>query len=318
MKALCIVALLLCAARLAADDSDELRKAAQSPYQIERFVRTHANFDWGVLWKALGIVEEEPFFEECEEPSSCSSETVWVRDGQVIERLNDSSYNSTVFLRFQEIGELSNEWRFLGYFRPAVKYFRPEHKLMTIDHRTFLLVSEQGSAGTGISVAWQNVFDLGRPTFKPVLRFVEDGWWNGWFGLPGHEVHGFLASIERGSRDTIKIHYTVRHFEKKAGDLGHCQADAVFTRTGSGNFRFAPELSSAPLTEIKSVYVLIDPADDNPYNYDSDFVHYNFQNLKRIATGPANPARTWLKRYVASHGGSAERRELQRLLAARR
>lgn len=174
------------------------------------------------------------------------------------------------------------------------------------------MISEQGYAGTGLSTKTQNVFDISRPQFLPVLSYLEEGYEAPYPDGITRDVHGFLANFEKGRRDVIKIHYSVRFSTTQAGhDLGRKQADAVYARTGTGDFHFQSRLSSATRKEIEKIY----EGYDQDGMTDDEFIHYNFANLKRIASGPRTAATTWLKGYLQRQGKSTERDELLKLAA---
>jgi hypothetical protein len=299
-------------------DDDDLAKAARSPFQLERFLRTHTGFDWKVLWKALDISDknETPFLGTCEEPGDCTAEMAWSDGSGTILRLNHTRSDFSVFLRFHREGQLNplqDNWKFLGYYQPNVKYFRPVHRVLSVEGLRLLSITEQGGAGSGLSVELNNLFDLSRPGFTPVLSFVEHGHFSDLTSIPGREVSGFLASVEPGRPDVIKIHYIARHFAYDV-PLGRTQADAVYTRTGRGKFRFDPKQSSTSEKEIDALYVRVDGLEDVA-RYSADFLRCNFANLKQIASGPPTPARRWLKGFLKWFPDTAQSHELQQLLS---
>ncbi len=310
-------AVALCLPTLFADDNDDLAKAARSPYQIARFVQSHTDFDWEEMWKALGVArkDDKPCLHSCDEGDRCTAETLWYNNElDTVLRLNNETWHSHVFLRFHRADPDRDEWRFLGYFQPDGMSFEPEHKVLRIEGQNLLFITELGDAGSDVAVVWKNLFDLNAPGFKPALRFVEAGFFSGPTWLPGREVHGFLASVEPGRPDVIKIHYMARHHAFDV-ELGRTQADAVYTRLGGGKFRFDPKLSSASKEEIEAMYMRVDALGDEG-RYVADFLRYDFPNLKQIAGGPPTSARRWLKGYMKYFPDTPQRRELQQLLTA--
>ncbi len=86
-------------------------------------------------------------------------------------------------------------------------------------------------------------------------------------------------------------------------DLRNASTDAVYTRTGDGDFNIDP--SSPNAKETEAVYWSWDPS-----RSDEDFLRYNFDNLNRIATGPANRSKRWLARFLATCADTSEKRRL--------
>src|ERR1035437_2931241 len=81
---LAIVGLCLPVAATAGVDED-LAQAANSPYEIARFVDTHMTFRWEPLWKVLGIPKNAVFMEQCDvmggrSGPECSEELITVLD----------------------------------------------------------------------------------------------------------------------------------------------------------------------------------------------------------------------------------------------
>ena len=81
----CWEALLLVTAAtpalLRADDARDLARTAQSPYHIERFVETHAVFDWVPLWKTLKLTDDTglpPCEMRVDAGHDCSSESIMI------------------------------------------------------------------------------------------------------------------------------------------------------------------------------------------------------------------------------------------------
>ena len=63
-------------------------------------------------------------------------------------------------------------------------------------------------------------------------------------------------------------------------------------------------------TNAKEIEVIYWNWDAEPGLSDEDFLRYNFENLNRIASGPANRPKRWLARFLADCVDSPERRRL--------
>jgi len=298
-----------------------LRGAARSPYAIKRFVDTHDQFKWDDLWAALHV-GDDVFAQPCDHPSDCSAELIVVpgsANRQVILRLNWAGNFWAVFLRFYASPGppgAQTAWRCAGSFEPDVKYFRPEHHLISLGGKPFLLVSEQAWSGSGLSVKMISGFDLSRHRFEADFKYVAEGH----VEFPCHvnrEVWGYPYSFEQGSTETLRIRYRVRYYTDTCEDpdtrieLGSASTDAVYTRTGYGDFKIDP--SSANGKEIEAVYWSWDPSLS-----DEDFLRYNFDNLDRIATGPRDRSRRWLGRFLAGCADTPEKKRLAQALLLQR
>ena len=312
--------LVACAPAAGPNDPDSvLRAAAPSPYAIKRFVDTHDRFQWDTLRAQLHI-SGDVFSRPCERRSECSAEIIAIPgdiDHQVILRLNFYYNDHAAFLRFYRTnGPHGEVWRCAGSFEPEVKYFRPEHHLISLGGRPFLLVSEQAFSGSGLNVKAISGFDLSRHRFEAAFKYVAEG--NVEFPCSvNREVRGYPYSFEAGSTEKLRIRYRVRYYTRECEDadtlieLGSASTDAVYTRTGDVDF--AVDSPSANAKEIDAVYWSWDPSLS-----DEDFLRYNFDNLNRIATGPRDRRKRWLARFLATCADTPEKRRLVQTLLLQR
>jgi hypothetical protein len=65
-------------------------------------------------------------------------------------------------------------WRFIGGYCPSVKYFHPEHRIVELGSKPFLVVTGQGYAGTGVSSQVESWIDLSARKFDPILNFTSE------------------------------------------------------------------------------------------------------------------------------------------------
>lgn len=119
-----------------ADVARDLAQAAESPYEIERFVETHAVFDCHPLWKAVKLTDHTGL-PACEERlhagRDCSSELISVLEPEqtiVLLRHNISGFE--VYLRYvpEKSSSGGSQWRWVGHYQPKVKYFPPRARIV--------------------------------------------------------------------------------------------------------------------------------------------------------------------------------------------
>ena len=298
-----------------ADNDAALRVAARSPYLIKRFFDSHESFTLDALWAALHI-PSATIPQRCNSPRDCTAELIAVpvsAEPQVILRLNFGDV-LPVFLRFdQSTGPGGKIWKLAGFFAAFSRYFRCEHQLISLGGRPFLLVSDQAEAGTGLSVKRVSGFDLDRRGFKPAFAYVAAGYMMRFCDV-NRDVSGYPYSFEKGPVEKLRIRYRARystHYctNNQVSDdeieLGSTSADAVYTRTGDADFKLDPSSTNA-----KEIEVVYRDWDSEPGLSDQDFLRYNFENLNRIASGPANRRKRWLARFLADCVDTPERRRL--------
>ncbi|HXN49038.1 MAG TPA: hypothetical protein VN893_20470, partial [Bryobacteraceae bacterium] len=114
---------------------------------------------------------------------------------------------------------------------------------------------------------------LSRHRFEAAFKYVAEGHIDPPSSV-GRDVRGYPYSFEQGSTEKLRIRHRVRYYtyECEGADLqielGSASTDAVYTRTGDGDFKVDP--SSANAKEIDAVYWSWDPSLS-----DDDFVRYN-------------------------------------------
>jgi len=312
--------LLLAAAAAAcirADGASDLAGAAQSPFEIERFVETHVAFEWNPLWKALKLTDDTGL-PACEErPDAgrdCSSELITVLDPeQTIVLLRHILSRFEVYLRYVPQKTLGggSQWRFAGHYQPNVKYFPPRHRIVTFGKRPFLAVTEQGGAGTGLSSEVESWIDLTQGSLKPVLWYTSQGTMHPFPSGIGRSVGGTVVTLNESPFESVQVAYTIDFsFEDVNGitlNLGQRRDRAVFVRR-SPNSEFALDegLSEVSGKQIESLYEDLDSEITN-----EDFLKYDLEFLKEIASGAETPQKQWLRQFLADCRETPEKQQLR-------
>lgn len=301
----------------APDDQENLRQAAQSPYTLKRFVDDHPNFQSNRLYSLLAIRGDVEFAPKCEQ---CFAELIPAMDArpsQVILRLYEKDWYTEVLLRFFTNTGDANEWRYGGHYAPYVKYFPPDHKLIHLAGAPFLLITQQGNAGSGLSTKVQDWFDLNRAQFEPALSNFVSGRIVSHPQHFGREIDSQLVSFQGGMVEQLRIRYRVRYFyedydDTKLIDLGTRTVEAVYSRAPGKEFQFDSKLSAVSKDEIDTVFGSFDPDMSN-----EEFLRYNLTNLKGIAIGQPSRAKNWLVDFLKYCRETPEGAQLQGLLAAK-
>lgn len=300
-------------------EAQEIASRAASPTGLAKFVETHSDFDWEPLWKALK--SQGAFLPRCEEDNKgiapCSGEVTTVTDPlQAIAVLEHKSSGLQVFLRYESVKP--GIWRFSGAYQPFVQYFRPEHHTTRFGRSPFLIITRQGSAGTGMSSKIESWFDLTCQKFQPVLEFTSAGVYAPFpKGIERH-VGGRVVSqtTEPDERVTVAFHVEFELVEcpgcKKA-PVGERRDTVVFTRTRDVNFRQDQSLSTATAEQVNAFY-----GDMGSHFTDEEFLRFNLGGLVDIAKGEDNHRRAWLSSFLRRCPDSPESRQLKVLIAERR
>jgi len=297
----------------------ELVQAARSPYDIQRFVETHFNFDWGPLAKALNI--KDGIGLDCEgdqERHNCSSELITIMDPpRTVVCLTALPMNETylVFIPESQPDGLP-QWRFAGHFHQFVRYWELEHRIVTLGKRPYLVMNEQGISGTGVASEIENWRDLTGPDFDPVLSYTTKGHYEGSERSFIRDFEATTISTEEKPVPSITLSYRLDFsgyrnppLEPDLLGLGHRSDKVVYGRTPEGRFTIDTKSSSLTSAGVLALYSDKGPACE-------EFLKYALAPLKEIATGTNSDGKRWLKEFLDRCGGNTvEQKELTALLA---
>jgi hypothetical protein len=297
--------------------SQDLSKFAVSPADLEKYVETQRNFDWGAVWKSLGIRDQSVFLPPCEEDfpgvAPCSTEVVTV-DNPLLEILilEHRESNFQTILRYQSTGR--GGWRFSGAYSPNVKYFRPEHRIVHLGTKSFLVITEQGISGSGVSSKIESWFDLTRSAFKPVLAYTSEGSDSPFPSGIGRKVYGFVSAMQAQPVERIDISLTVDfQAETTSGviPLGNRRDRIVYVRSGTNGFKAVPSLSTARAEEVDRLYANFDTEFS-----DEEFIKFHYKGLAALLKRPQEAQTlSWLTNFLQRVPDTAEARELRSLLS---
>ena len=306
--------------RLRADDAPQaLARAARSPYDIERFVATHNDYDWAPLWQALDIHDAD--LPMCtlgsESLAACSADVVSVFDpSQVIVVLRHAADPAEVYLRFVPVvaPDRSVRWRFAGHYQPRAAFFHPRYRVVMLGRKPFLIIDGHGTNAQDASSEFEEWLDLTAGELEPALRFTLKGSQETKFGLR-REVAATLLSTQAALIETIRISREAAFFAQDSDGelaLGSQTATSVYTRVGAGPFIFDETQSSSPEAEVSELYEDFDRALAN-----EDFLSQDLAALTAIARNPESREKRWLRLLLARCGDTEDKRALVKLIEGR-
>jgi hypothetical protein len=306
--------------RLRADDAPQaLALAARSPYDIQRFVATHNEYDWAPLWQALDI--DDASMPMCtlgsESLAACSADLVSVFDpSQVIVVLRHAAHAAQVYLRFVPVvgSDRSVQWRFAGHYQPKAAFFRPRYHVLVFDRKPFLIIDGHGASATDASSEFEEWLDLTADGLEPALHFTSKGSQETKFGIR-REVSAAILSSQAALIETIRISREAAFFaEDSDGELalGSRTGTSVYTRVGPGPFIFDETQSSAPEDEVSELYEDFDRALSN-----EDFLRQDLEALTAIARNPDSREKRWLRLLLVRCGDTEDKRALVKLIEGR-
>ncbi len=292
--------------------TDDIAAAARDPHSLAEYINSHVRIDFSSLDTAMGLKDSELALPACSD-GQCHAEAIDVagaKPEQTILWVSDAS-NTAFWLRFRK--DESGTWRNLSTSGVRVK-FVAEHQLISAFGKPFLVITEGGLAGKGLSTNVGKWFDLTLSRMQPVFTFTSEG--TRQWGTQGlvHMVRNSAIAVP-GASEQIRVEHTV-HFQADAVDstrspleLGHGAATAYYVRQKSGEFKMMPSLSSVPKSVLDSVFDI-----QNPDMTNEQFLQFDIVGLRRIASVPRSPAGQWLASFLKECKQTPEKTELLRLL----
>jgi len=299
----------------AADQSAaDLERIAQSPYEIDRYVRQAQPSDWKPLAQALHL-RRDWVLPPCDpRPGAlrdCASELIAIAEPpQVILLLRHEPSMLEVYFRFVQVSG-SERWRLTGEYEPFVKYFAPTHKVVMIGDRPHLFVTAQGNAGTCMSSHREEWIDLTQPDMEPIFaRTVKGDRCNS--SIPDRAVESTVTAVRVQPEPRIDVSYSVRFsVELDNGeqiDVGRRQDIVVYVRRGK---EYQADAARSTLTQ-KQIEDLYENLESDPLP--QEYVHYAFGRLREIASGAPGPETRWLTAFLRKCPPTDDTRTLLNLL----
>jgi hypothetical protein len=183
-----------------------------------------------------------------------------------------------------------------------MKYFPPKHRIERIFRRPFLIMNEQGAAGSGVSSALEEWIDLTAPKFEPVFSFMTEGSFYLMFGEPGIKVKGKLLSIGQ-EPPTITVQYTIQYTTDDDIPLFHRTLTAIHRRNSTGEFVLDVRRSSPTTKQFEE-------AEEGDGLSRDDLLQYALGPLSEIAVGMNASKKEWLKAFLQGCSDTSAKRQL--------
>jgi hypothetical protein len=303
------------------DIAKELANAAQSPYDVERFVETHGVFSWDPLWDALKIADG-PLSWYCslrlDAAHDCSSELIEVAAAPQAILILRGEFDQEAYLRYlQEMrpdGTIG--WRFAGHYEPTVKYFVPTHRIVMFGKTPYFAFTEQGASGSGVSTTSESWIDLTQPKFKPVFSYTKEG--SVLVGRIRQEFTGQVVEMREKPKESITVSNSESFFGETTDGSGEVALGGrrdnkeVYIRAANGEFVGNTKMSTPS------------PEEDEDFDWALEVpcevvLREDLASLKEIAADKAQRrTREWLQGYLSDCKDTPEKKQLAGMLRATR
>jgi hypothetical protein len=302
-----------------------------NPFEIRDRIAADPGFDVAALWRELGISPElhtiygrvgikqdsPALFDACD---NCVAEIHQVSfgpegDGVILKAYQQRGLSRfLVFLPLQDAPADSPQWQFIGHAdHDFARYHLPQHRTVILGGGHYFVMTAQGVSGTGVSLEFERWYEVTATNMKELLTLP----------VRGHECadgaslcRRFEAAVAmNGSTDRrVGVTFTVTyHGNRFLLDGASFEDIPLFTRRQQAlfvrddvlqDFTLSSRESGITMDEIRSVYnvgTLIG----------GDFIRFNTDALKDLASGPDSEARQWLAKYLLSCEPTPERDRLR-------
>jgi hypothetical protein len=193
------------------------------------------------------------------------------------------------------------------------KYFEPQHRVVTLGGRSWVVFRVMSGGGTGYLAADEWWYEVAGRSWREVLVLPSDGHQ---LAEPHHAGRKYVVSVADWYRDAGGEHLRARVQIRFSGflleedryvGLGVRDGELVYTRApGRERFELDAARSGMSARELKKL-------GETDYMRREDYLQFQFENVKRRLTGGSTLERKWLREFLRFCPKTPERAELLRL-----
>jgi hypothetical protein len=281
-----------------------------SPREIANFINDYPQANLDRLWQRLRVTDDPDALSQFTFSGTCANCAANIFeynldadvDREVVLQIKQGFGEMYRYLIFNDARDLNP--KFLGKVDVWTKYRPSDPVVLVSNERSWLILQNTAATGSGLGAWTDTVYEVSDSGVREVGSYLGEVKQGGGFGFPSKAFIGRLVSCEaKNGRALLKVSYTVEYFgynthlftKQKTVVLG------VFLTDGS-SFVVAGHSEITPY-EFETIY-----------NFDSmgkdDFLTYNRDELRAIATGNESEKKTWLKEFLDTCEDSAIKREL--------
>lgn len=349
-----VVVLSSCATSLAQSSQREevLRPDSTTPFAIARLVnksrrawnrnRISIAVDLARTWERLGI--DANYISGCAgdcEAKLFRSELNGRPGKEVILQLTQG-FNLCRFLIYTRVNfkARGTRWKLLGHVdHDFNRYQMASHRIVHAFDRNWFVMRGQEGSGSGYSLYGETWFAVNNQGVRPVLSYSAAGGTDPGIGGLEWQLEGRPLAFRRTRhREVIRLLFTVHYTAKGILDgsfrrrfIAKRHADYIWDKK-SRLFVFSSRHSTISEREINAVANTgTEPEEDEGSKVIGGtaffsglkgfvgsgfemFLRLNYKRLMRIARGPNNPTKEWLREFLKQCADITEKTALQQLL----
>ena len=280
-----------------------------TPREIESFIDAHPNADLNRLWQRLGITNEGDPMVQFSFNNGCGP-----CEANIFEYNLDDDVDREVVLQIRQgYGEMYRylifsdsrhlNAKFLGQIAVWTKYRPSDPVVLVSNDRSWLILQNTAATGSGLGAWLDTVYEVSDSGVRKVGSYLGEVRQFGGFGFPSKTFIGRLVSCEiKNGRVLLKVSYTVEYFGDDTPLFTKQKTVVLSSSLDGSTFVVAGESEITPY-EFETIYYFDSMGED-------DFMTYNRDELRAIATGNDEEKKTWLKEFLETCDDSAIKREL--------
>jgi len=294
------------------------RVVAITPNEIVARFQAGPSSDPAALWKTLGLPVElaigRPF-----QFSTCGGCTVVSGPGRYpvwdqIIRICVSTYDGPCrYLYFRMASRREHTWRLIGVVdNEGDSQTGPLGR--SVYHRFWVVTTNQ-FRGSGVSHSTDRWFSEQRGSWIQSLELPSRG--NDFNANPSRSWKvGFLSRIEKSLTDELELEFHVQFGLGLSNKRLFIESRRVtfVANDDVSRYNFDPKRSGLAPTDI-DLFFNVNKVRSGPSS--EHFLRFSLANLLKIARGPNDWKKAWLREYLAKVKDTPEKRQLMQALAAR-
>jgi hypothetical protein len=189
----------------------------------------------------------------------------------------------------------------------------PEHSIEYGGGRSLLIIKVQEGSGTGYAVYYDRLFQVESSGVMEVLSFPSEGHQSTQGYEPTQEFTTNVRKYETsGSGTLVELEFSVSYSAYSGSEdvqLWKKTQKAVYkTEARSKALVLDKNKSDLPQEDIDAMY-------GREGSLVEAFIRCNFVDLAKIASGPENSRKEWLRHYLTQAEESSQKEQLLKLLA---
>jgi hypothetical protein len=281
-------------------ETAELARAAKDPFDLARFIDTHPAPGWDTEVKSRTLIVAPNYQQRDFE--ACKSKLLTLKAPEQVIVVIECAFIKD-FVRYTH--QSNGSWQAEGTAGTGPRE-PTEYKLDRVSGTTFLRVKSELDHGSNVHAEGERWYDLVRPGFEPAFTLMTEVWDDRWNTGIGRKVSTIVAERSDEVRATLRF-----EFYNQDVTIALWSPTVVYSRVQPGGPYRCRSLDPIAACRDLDKLTATGETETPPEEY---LIRFALPGLKKIATGPDDETKQWLREYIAARTDTPEVRELRALL----